>query len=205
MLSEVYGNLDQLNTIRVCVSQGSIPNLILTGPPGVGKTSSVLCIVRELLGDKVKEAVLELNASDERGIDVVREQIKSFAQKKANLPAGRTKVIILDEADSLTEGAQHSLRMIISNFSETTRFVLSCNNSQKIIEPIQSRCIILRFNRLKDDEVEMNLKRVIDRENVKITKAAFKTLLFVADGDMRQAINNIQACHFASNGTLEII
>jgi replication factor C subunit 2/4 len=97
--------------------------------------------------------VKELNASDERGIEVVREQIKKFAQKKVNLPPGHTKVIILDEADSLTEGAQHALRMIISNYSDTTRFILSCNDSQKIIEPIQSRCIMLRFTKLKDNEV----------------------------------------------------
>lgn len=93
---------------------------------------------------------------------MVRDQIKSFAQKKVVLPAGRTKIIILDEADSLTDGAQHALRMIISNFSETTRFVLSCNTSSKIIEPIQSRCIILRFGKLKDNEVELNLRRVIE-------------------------------------------
>lgn len=150
-LNEVYGNIEQVNTLRACVAQGSIPNLILSGPPGVGKTSSVLCIVRELLDTYFKEATLELNASDERGIDVVRDQIKSFAQKKVPLPPGRTKIIILDEADSLTDGAQHALRMIISNFSQTTRFVLSCNTSSKIIEPIQSRCIILRFGKLRDN------------------------------------------------------
>jgi len=104
----------------------------------------------------------------------------------------------------LTEGAQHALRMIISNNSETTRFILSCNDSQKIIEPIQSRCIMLRFSKLKDHEVEMNLKRVIEGENVRITKRAFDTLLFIADGDMRQAINNLQACFFASQGTFII-
>ncbi len=161
-LNEVYGNIEQVNTLRSCVAQGSVPNLILAGPPGVGKTSSVLCIVRELLESQFKEATLELNASDQRGIDVVRDQIKSFAQKKVSLPQGKTKIIVLDEADSLTEGAQHALRMIISNFSETTRFVLSCNTSSKIIEPIQSRCIILRFGKLKDNEVELNLKRVIE-------------------------------------------
>lgn len=153
-----------------------------------------------MLESQFKEATLELNASDERGIDVVRDQIKSFAQKKVSLPQGKTKIIVLDEADSLTDGAQHALRMIISNFSETTRFVLSCNTSSKIIEPIQSRCIILRFGKLKDNEVELNLKRVIEGENVRITEKAFKTLLFIADGDMRQAVNNLQACHFASQG-----
>jgi replication factor C subunit 2/4 len=92
----VFGNVEQINTLRACVAQGNIPNLILTGPPGVGKTSSVLCIVREILENQYKDATLELNASDERGIDVVREQIKSFAQKKVALPSGRTKIIVLD-------------------------------------------------------------------------------------------------------------
>ena len=141
-----------------------------------------------------------MNASDERGIDTVRTIIKTFAQKECHLPKGMTKVIILDEADSLTEGAQQALRMIISNYSDSTRFVLSCNNSSKIIEPIQSRCVILRFSKLKDDEVEKNLNRVLSRENVKISEKALKTLLFIADGDMRQALNNLQACHFASKG-----
>jgi replication factor C subunit 2/4 len=144
--------------------------------------------------------VKELNASDERGIDVVRDQIKTFAQKQLNLPKDMTKIIILDEADSLTEGAQQALRMIMSNFSETTRFVLSCNISSKLIEPIQSRCIILRFNKLKDDEVEKNLERIMKAEKVKISDKALRALLFISDGDMRQAINNLQACHYASQG-----
>lgn len=111
-----------------------------------------------------------------------------------------TKIIILDEADSLTEGAQQALRMIMSNYSDTTRFVLSCNLSSKIIEPIQSRCVILRFNKLRDEEVEMNLNRVMREERVKISEKALKSLLFIADGDMRQAINNLQACHYATRG-----
>lgn len=110
-----------------------------------------------------------MNASDERGIDVVRETIKTFAQRQVNLPKGMTKIIILDEADSLTEGAQQALRMIMSNYSDTTRFVLSCNLSSKIIEPIQSRCVILRFNKLQENEVEMNLNRVMREERVQIT------------------------------------
>lgn len=103
----------------------------------------------------------ELNASDERGIDVVRDEIKTFAGKKVNLPPNRTKIIILDEADSLTEAAQQALRMIISNNGDNTRFVLSCNDSTKIIDPIQSRCVIMRFSKLKENEVALNLKRVI--------------------------------------------
>ena len=131
---------------------------------------------------------------------MVRETIKTFAQRQVNLPKGMTKIIILDEADSLTEGAQQALRMIMSNYSDTTRFVLSCNLSSKIIEPIQSRCVILRFNKLQENEVEMNLNRVMREERVQITEKALKSLLFIADGDMRQAINNLQACYFAAKG-----
>lgn len=112
-----------------------------------------------------------------------------------------TKIMILDEADSLTEGAQQALRMIMSNYSDSTRFVLSCNTSSKIIEPIQSRCIILRYNKLKEEDIEKNLMRVIKNESIKISEKALKTSIFIADGDMRQAINNLQACHYASRGS----
>lgn len=111
----------------------------LQGTPGIGKTTSILCLAHALLGPSYKEGVLELNASDERGIDVVRTKIKSFAQKKVSLPQGRHKIIILDEADSMTAGAQQALRRTMEIYSGTTRFALACNQSSKIIEPIQSR------------------------------------------------------------------
>lgn len=202
VLNDVHGNTEIVDSLKVCVEQGkrlnnvgSVPHLILTGPPGVGKTSTVLCMARMLLGDKEKEAVKELNASDERGLEVVREEIKSFAVKKVNLPPNRTKVMILDEADSMTEGAQQALRMIISSNSDSTRFVLCCNDSGKIIDAIQSRCIVMRFSRLSDDDVRMNLKRIIENEKVLISENALKSLLFIADGDMRKAVNNLQACY----------
>ena len=125
----------------------------------------------------------------------------SFAKSSVKVPKGMTKIMILDEADSLTEGAQQALRMIMSNYSDSTRFVLSCNTSSKIIEPIQSRCIILRYNKLKEEDIEKNLMRVIKNESIKISEKALKTSIFIADGDMRQAINNLQACHYASRGS----
>jgi replication factor C subunit 2/4 len=103
--------------------------------------------------------------------------------------------MILDEADSMTEGAQQALRMIISSNSDSTRFVLCCNDSGKIIDAIQSRCIVMRFSRLSDDEVRLNLKRIIENEKVRISENALKTLLFISDGDMRKAVNNLQACY----------
>ena len=126
---------------------------IFQGPPGVGKTTTILCLARILLGDNFKNAVLELNASSERGIDVVRNKIKMFAQQKVTLPRGRHKIVILDEADSMTDGAQQALRRTMEIYSNTTRFALACNTSEKIIEPIQSRCAMLRFSKLSDSQV----------------------------------------------------
>lgn len=167
--------------------------MILAGPPGIGKTSSILCLSRQLLKDQAKQAVIELNASDDRGIDVVRDTIKSFAQKKVILQPNQHKIVILDEADSLTEGAQQALRMIISDYAETTRFVLSCNDSTKLIDPIQSRCAILRYTKLSDKDVEQRLRKIVEFEKIQIDNDAIEALVFTAEGDMRQAINNLQA------------
>jgi replication factor C subunit 2/4 len=143
-----------------------MPHVIISGMPGIGKTTSVLCLARQLLGDAYKEAVLELNASDERGIDVVRNRIKGFAQKKVTLPAGRQKLVILDEADSMTSGAQQALRRTMEIYSGTTRFAFACNQSNKIIEPLQSRCAILRYSRLTDAQVVKRLYQICKAENV---------------------------------------
>ncbi|CAD8182556.1 unnamed protein product [Paramecium octaurelia] len=192
-LDEVHGNSDIVDKLRAIAKMGNLPNIILVGPPGIGKTSSVLCLARQILGDSIKESVLELNASDDRGIETVREQIKGFAQKKVNLQEGQHKIVILDEADSLTEGAQQALRMIISDYSNSTRFVLSCNDSTKLIDAIQSRCCILRFNRLGESEIRERLLEIIKQESITYTKDGLDALTFTAEGDMRQAINNLQA------------
>lgn len=161
--------------------------------PGIGKTTSVLCLARQMLGNAYKEAVLELNASDERGIDVVRNRIKGFAQKKVTLPQGKHKLVILDEADSMTSGAQQALRRTMEIYSSTTRFAFACNQSNKIIEPLQSRCAILRYARLTDAQVTERLLRIIDAEKVVFTEDGMAALVFSAEGDMRQAINNLQS------------
>lgn len=134
-----------------------------------------------------------MNASDDRGIDVVRNQIKQFATKKVILPPGRHKIVILDEADSMTPGAQQALRRIMEQHAGTTRFALACNNSSKIIEPIQSRCAILRYGRLTQEQILRRLLQVCQAEQVKYAPEGLEALLFTADGDMRQAINNFQA------------
>lgn len=153
-----------------------------------------MCLAHELLGPELmKEAILELNASDDRGIDVVRTKIKSFATKKVNLPPGRHKIIILDEADSMTAGAQQALRRTMEVHSATTRFALACNTSSKIIEPIQSRCAILRFGRLSSEDVIKRLLQIIRAEGVQYTAEGLDAIVFTAEGDLRQAINNLQA------------
>ncbi|XP_027181531.1 replication factor C subunit 2 [Coffea eugenioides] len=192
-VADIVGNEDAVARLQVIARDGNMPNLILAGPPGTGKTTSVLALSHELLGPNYKEAVLELNASDDRGIDVVRNKIKMFAQKKVTLSAGRHKIIILDEADSMTSGAQQALRRIMEIYSNSTRFALACNTSSKVIEPIQSRCAIVRFSRLTDQEILSRLMVVVAAEKVPYVPEGLDAIIFTADGDMRQALNNLQA------------
>lgn len=193
VLDDIVGNEETVERLKMIAKDGNMPHLIISGLPGIGKTTSVHCLARELLGDHVSDAVLELNASDDRGIDVVRNKIKQFAQKKVSLPLGRHKIIILDEADSMTPGLQQALRRTMEIYSNTTRFAFACNQSNKIIEPLQSRCAILRYSKLYDEQVLKRLLQIIKLENVSYTNDGLEALLFTLEGDMRQAINNLQS------------
>lgn len=128
-----------------------------------------------------------------RGIDVVRNKIKMFAQQKVTLPAGKHKVVILDEADSMTSAAQQAMRRTMELYSATTRFALACNNSSEIIEPIQSRCAILRFTKPSDAEVYARLEEICKKEDVRYTTDGLESIIFTADGDLRQAVNSLQS------------
>ena len=192
-LTDIVGNDETIERLKIIAKDGNMPHVIISGMPGIGKTTSILCLARQLLGPAYKEAVLELNASDERGIDVVRNRIKAFAQKKVTLPPGRQKLVILDEADSMTGGAQQALRRTMEIYSSTTRFAFACNQSNKIIEPLQSRCAILRYARLTDQQIVTRLLQVCEAEKVEYADDGIAALVFSAEGDMRQAINNLQS------------
>ncbi|CAM9145175.1 unnamed protein product [Heterosigma akashiwo] len=194
-LKDVVGNEETVAQLAAIAQQGNLPNVIIAGPPGTGKTTSVHCLARAMLGDAYKNAVLELNASDARGIDVVRTKIKMFAQKKVLLPPGKHKIIILDEADSMTGAAQQALRRTMELHTATTRFALACNISTKLIEPIQSRCAILRYSRLTDEQVLRRLQEVCQAESVSYEPGGLEAIIFTAEGDMRNALNNLQATH----------
>ncbi|KKY16540.1 putative replication factor c subunit 4 [Phaeomoniella chlamydospora] len=192
-LNDVVGNEETVERLKIIARDGNMPHMIISGMPGIGKTTSILCLARQLLGNAYKEGVLELNASDERGIDVVRNRIKGFAQKKVTLPSGRHKLVILDEADSMTAGAQQALRRTMEIYSNTTRFAFACNQSNKIIEPLQSRCAILRYAKLTDAQVMKRLLQIVEAEKVQYSDDGLAALIFSAEGDMRQAINNLQS------------
>lgn len=173
-----------------------MPHLLLYGPPGTGKTSTVLALARKLNGENYQSATLELNASDDRTISVVREKIKTFASSKKMFNSG-IKLIILDEADAVTSEAQSALRRIMEKYSKNTRFCLICNHVNKISPAIQSRCTRFRFGPLQDSQVTMRLSEIIKFEGINISDEGIKAVLHLGAGDMRRNLNILQAAHMA--------
>jgi replication factor C small subunit len=190
-LDDVIGQNEIVNRLKSYARSGNLPHLMFAGPAGTGKTTSALALARELYKDAWRDNFVELNASDERGIDVVRGKIKEFARTQP-LGGASFKIIFLDEADALTSDAQAALRRTMERYSSNCRFILSCNYSSKIIEPIQSRCAVFRFRPVKSEDVKKYLKKIADNENIKITDDALDALVHVGEGDMRRAVNSLQ-------------
>ena len=190
-LSEVVGQAHAVERLKAYVETNNMPHLLFTGPAGVGKTTCSLAMAKEMFGDDWKGNFIELNASDERGIDVVRGKIKEFA-RTAPLGGAEFKIIFMDEADALTSDAQAALRRTMEKYSKICRFILSCNYSSKIIDPIQSRCAVFRFKPLTTEDLRGYLQRIINNEQVDIDEEAIEGLVHVARGDMRRAVNSLQ-------------
>ena len=200
--NDVKGQEKIVARIKAFVKQKNMPHILFAGPAGVGKTSLILVAAKELYGDNWGANILELNASDERGIDIIRNQIKDFARTKAigNVPF---KIAILDEADALTKEAQHALRRTMENYSSTCRFCLIVNYSSKIIDPIQSRCAVFRFKPLDEKEVRAIIKIIEKGEKIKVDDKAINALYEIAHGDVRKIENILQSCASVNNNITE--
>ena len=197
-LKEIIGQKPITNRLQKFLIERDLPHLLFSGPAGTGKTTAIIAFASELFGDNFTGNFLELNASDERGIDVIRNRVKSFARTR---PLGDVpfKIISLDEADSLTRDAQHALRRTMERYVSSCRFCLICNYSSRIIEPIQSRCAVFRFPRLDEKELAKRINHIAKIEQVQITDDGLQAILYVSGGDLRRAINVLQAASVTEN------
>jgi len=202
-LDELISHEDIIKTIRTFIKKDKLPHLLFYGPPGTGKTSTILACAKEMYPAKLfNSMVLELNASDDRGIGIVRGQIMNFASTRT-MYNSVYKLIILDEADAMTKDAQNALRRIIEKFSDNVRFCLICNYLSKIIPALQSRCTRFRFGPLQEEQILPRLEHVCQEETVNITEDGKKALMTLSQGDMRRVINVLQSCYMAFGDVTE--
>jgi replication factor C small subunit len=189
---DVVGQDEIIKRVKNLTNSLNIPHMLFAGPAGTGKSTLAIIVAKELFKEFWKENYLELNASDARGIDVIRQEVKNFARTKS-LGSVPFKIIFLDEADALTREAQQALRRTMENFTSTCRFILSCNYSSKIIDPIQSRCVVFRFKLLEKKDIEKRIKLIAEREKISIDEKAIEAIYEGSEGDCRRAINLLQA------------
>ena len=196
-LDQITTQNNVIDSLKNGIKTKNIPHLVFYGGPGCGKTSTILALAKELFGQHYSKRIIELNASDERGINVVRDKIKMYAKQSVknddNMPPW--KIIILDEADTMTSDSQFALRRIIEEYSKVTRFCFICNYHNKIIDPIISRCSIFCFKSISDSDIYNKLKYISDSENFKCSDTLFNKIIKISRGDLRKAINLLQKCY----------
>ena len=201
-LSEIINQTHVSERIKAFVKEKNIPHLLFAGAAGTGKTTMALALAHELYGKSWQQSILSLNASDERGIDIIRGKVKDFARTK---PLGDVsfRIILLDEADALTQEAQQALRRTMEGFTSVSRFILIGNFSSKIIEPIQSRCAVFRFKALTNPDIKKFILRIVEGEKLKISDDAIEAVIYLSEGDLRKVTNLLQASAILSEKITE--